>query len=53
VTRRQKTIAFFVTLCVLLVAAAVSLNVGCPAGEQSCKVAIALKLGRTTVAPRT
>ena len=27
-TRRQKTIAFFVTLCVLLVAAAVSLNVG-------------------------
>jgi signal transduction histidine kinase len=28
VTRRQKTIAFFVTLCVLLVAAAVSLNVG-------------------------
>jgi hypothetical protein len=28
VTRRQKTIAFFVTLCVLLVTAAVSLNVG-------------------------
>jgi signal transduction histidine kinase len=28
VTRRQKTIAFFVTLCVLLVAAAISLNVG-------------------------
>src|SRR5687768_16047698 len=27
-TRRQKTIAFFVTLCVLLVTAAVSLNVG-------------------------
>ena len=27
-TRRQKAIAFFVTLCVLLVAAAVSLNVG-------------------------
>jgi signal transduction histidine kinase len=27
-TRRQRTIAFFVTLCVLLVAAAVSLNVG-------------------------
>jgi signal transduction histidine kinase len=27
-TRRQKTIAFFVTLCVLLVAAAISLNVG-------------------------
>ena len=27
-TRRQKTIAFFVMLCVLLVAAAVSLNVG-------------------------
>lgn len=27
-TRRQKTIAFFVTLCVLLVAAAVSLNIG-------------------------
>jgi two-component system, OmpR family, sensor histidine kinase SenX3 len=28
VTRRQKAIAFFVTLCVLLVAAAVSLNIG-------------------------
>jgi two-component system sensor histidine kinase SenX3 len=28
VTRRQKAIAFFVPLCVLLVAAAVSLNVG-------------------------
>jgi signal transduction histidine kinase len=28
VTRRQKTIGFFVTLCVLLVTAAVSLNVG-------------------------
>jgi two-component system sensor histidine kinase SenX3 len=28
VTRRQKTIAFFVALCVLLVAAAVSLNIG-------------------------
>jgi len=27
-TRRQKAIAFFVTLCVLLVAAAVSLNIG-------------------------
>ena len=27
-TRRQKTIAFFVVLCVLLVAAAVSLNIG-------------------------
>lgn len=27
-TRRQKTIAFFVTLCVLLVAAAISLNIG-------------------------
>ena len=27
-TRRQKAIAFFVTLCVLLVAAAISLNVG-------------------------
>jgi hypothetical protein len=31
---------------------AVSLNVGCPASEQSCKVAIALKLGRTTVASK-
>src|SRR5215510_2514506 len=28
VTRRQKAIAFFVALCVLLVAAAVSLNIG-------------------------
>jgi signal transduction histidine kinase len=28
VTRRQKAIAFFVTLCVLLVAAAVTLNIG-------------------------
>jgi len=28
VTRRQKAIAFFVALCVLLVAAALSLNVG-------------------------
>jgi len=28
VTRRQKAIAFFVTLCVLLVAAAVALNIG-------------------------
>jgi signal transduction histidine kinase len=28
VTRRQKAIAFFVTLCVVLVAAAVSLNIG-------------------------
>jgi len=27
-TRRQKAIAFFVALCVLLVAAAISLNVG-------------------------
>ena len=27
-TRRQKAIAFFVALCVLLVAAAVSLNIG-------------------------
>ena len=32
---------------------AVSLNVGCPASEQSCKVAVALKLGRTTVASKT
>ncbi|HZM63447.1 MAG TPA: hypothetical protein VFB85_26760, partial [Vicinamibacterales bacterium] len=27
-TRRQKAIAFFVALCVLLVAAAISLNIG-------------------------
>ena len=27
-TRRQKAIAFFVVLCVLLVAAAISLNIG-------------------------
>jgi hypothetical protein len=31
---------------------AVSLNVGCPATETSCKVAVALKLGRTTVASK-
>jgi hypothetical protein len=32
---------------------AVSLNLGCPASETSCKVGVALKLGRTTVAGRT
>ena len=32
---------------------AVSLNVGCPASELRCQVAVALKLGRTTIASKT
>ena len=32
---------------------AVSLNVGCPASETSCKVGVALKLARTTIAGKT
>jgi hypothetical protein len=32
---------------------AASLRVGCPAGEASCKIGVALKLGRSTVAKQT
>jgi hypothetical protein len=32
---------------------AVSLNLGCPASETSCKVGVALKLGRTIIAGKT